>query len=107
MGIAHHRKTLGNCIMDGTRVSCKRPHIAFDQYLYPVKRNSATSVADVSQSHNSETTGHHQGCQRPAKDHAPGLPAVVVERACSHPVPQGPAGRCLYQPYTLVSATWC
>jgi hypothetical protein len=31
-----------------------------------------------------------------------GLPAVVVERAYSHPVPQGPARRCLHQPYTLV-----
>ena len=32
---------------------------------------------------------------------------LTVERACSHPVPQSPARRCLHQPYTLVSATWC
>jgi hypothetical protein len=71
IGIAHHRKTLGYCITDGTRVSCIRPHFAFDPYLYPIKRNSVTSVADVSQFHNSETTGRHQGFQRPAKDHGP------------------------------------
>ena len=32
---------------------------------------------------------------------------LTVERACSHPVPKGPARCCLHQPYTLVSATWC
>ncbi len=35
IGIAYHKKTLGYCITDGTRVSCTRHHIAFDPYLYP------------------------------------------------------------------------
>jgi hypothetical protein len=43
--IAHHRKTLGYCITDGTRVSCTRHHIAFDPYLYPFKLNATAPPA--------------------------------------------------------------
>jgi hypothetical protein len=45
IGIAHHRKTLGYCITDGTRVSCTRHHIAFDPYLYPFKLNATAPPA--------------------------------------------------------------
>jgi hypothetical protein len=45
IGIAHHRKTLGYCIADGTRVSCTRHHIAFDPYLYPFKLNATAPPA--------------------------------------------------------------
>jgi hypothetical protein len=45
IGIAYHRKTLGYCITDGTKVSCTRHHIAFDPYLYPFKLNAIAPPA--------------------------------------------------------------
>ena len=45
IGIAYHRKTLGYCITDGTKVSCTRHHIAFDPYLYPFKLNATAPPA--------------------------------------------------------------
>jgi len=45
IGIAYHRKTLGYCITDGTKVSCTRHHIAFDPYLYPFKLNAKAPPA--------------------------------------------------------------
>jgi hypothetical protein len=55
IGIAHHRKTLGYCITDGSRVSCTRHHIAFDPYLYPFKMN-ATAPPAWQTFHNLTTT---------------------------------------------------
>ena len=45
IGIAYHRKTLGYCITDGTKVSCTRHHIAYDPYLYPFKLNATATPA--------------------------------------------------------------
>jgi len=45
IGIAYHRKTLGYCITDGTKVSCTRHHIAFDPYLYPFTLNATAPPA--------------------------------------------------------------
>ena len=45
IGIAYHKKTLGYCITDGTKVSCTRHHIAFDPYLYPFKLNATAPPA--------------------------------------------------------------
>ena len=73
IGIAHHRKTLGYCITDGTRVLYTRHHIALESYLYPFKLNATAPPAcqTFSQSHNSETTDRHQGLRRPADDYRP------------------------------------
>jgi transposase InsO family protein len=45
IGISYHRKTLGYCTTDGTKVSCTRHHIAFDPYLYPFKLNATAPPA--------------------------------------------------------------
>ena len=45
IGIAVHKKTLGYCISDGTRVHVTRHHIAFDPYLYPFKLNTTAPPA--------------------------------------------------------------
>jgi hypothetical protein len=45
IGITYHRKTLGYCINDGTKVSCTRHHIVFDPYLYPFKLNTTAPPA--------------------------------------------------------------
>ena len=47
IGIAYHRKTLGYCITDGTKVSCTRHHIAFDPYLYPFKSDNSDPLYGI------------------------------------------------------------